>query len=57
MAKISVIDLFNIPYKEMEDKINAAIEAVESGGRKVTDFRVMGDSLNKCAVFVLHEEK
>jgi hypothetical protein len=56
MKKIEVIDLFNIEYSKMNDKINDVLVGLQNNGKKIIDFRVMGSALNKCAVFVLYEE-
>ena len=55
MQKIKVIDLFGIDYSKMGEKINQALEELQNNGKKIINFRVLGDSLNKCAVFVMYE--
>jgi hypothetical protein len=57
MRKIKIIDLFGVEYAKMNDKINSALEEMQKEGKQIVDFKVMGDSLNKCAVFVMYEEK
>lgn len=56
VKKVRVIDLFNVKYNEMEDKINSALADLQNGGASINETKVIGDSLNKCAVFVLYEE-
>ena len=56
MKRVSVVDLFNVPYKEMGDKINQTLETLENDGKRILDVKVLGESLNKCAVFVMHEQ-
>jgi len=56
MKKIQVIDLFNVPYKEMNDRINEVLEQLQRNGKEILNYRVLGDSLNKCAVFVMYDE-
>lgn len=56
VKKVKVIDLFNVKYNEMEDKINSALADLQNGGATINETKVIGDSLNKCAVFVLYDE-
>jgi len=56
MQKIKVVDLFGVQYDKMGDKINDVLEELQGENRKIIDFKVLGDSLNKCAVFILYEE-
>lgn len=56
MKKVKVIDLFNIKFEEMENKINEELNALQEGGAEVLDTRVLGDSLNKGAVFIVYQE-
>ena len=55
MKKVKVIDLFNVKYDQMEEKINSALENLQNEGTTIIDVKVIGDSLNKCAVFVVYE--
>lgn len=55
MKKMKVIDLFNIKYDAMSAKINLELEALQKDKNNILDVRVIGESLNKCAVFVLYE--
>jgi hypothetical protein len=57
MKKMRVIDLFNIKYDAMGTKINFELEDIQKEGHEIIDTKVIGESLNKCAVFVLYEEK
>lgn len=54
MKKVKVIDLFNVKYDEMEGKINSSLESLQNDGNTVEEVKVIGDSLNKCAVFVVY---
>ena len=54
MKRVKVIDLFNVRFNEMEDKINQILEEVETKG-KIIDVKPIGDNLNKCAIFVVYE--
>ncbi len=56
MKKVKVIDLFNVKYDEMEGKINSVLETLQSEGKEVVETKIIGDSLNKCAVFVVYNE-
>lgn len=55
MKKVKVIDLFNVKYDEMEGRINSALEELQNGGGNIIEVRTIGDSLNRCAVFVVYE--
>ena len=55
MKRMEVIDLFDVKYANMSDKINDVLEKVQEKG-KIVDFEVLGSALNKCAVFVMYEE-
>ena len=57
MKKIKVIDLFNIPYAQMSEKINEEMAKLQREGKEVLDFKVIGESLNKCAVFIMYDEE
>ena len=54
MARIKLVDLFNIKFEEMESKINQEIEALEKAGHEIQDVRVLGDSLKNAGVFVIY---
>ena len=56
MKKVKVVDLFNVPYAEMGDKVNEVLVALQNDSKTISDVRVLGDSLNKCAVFIVYEE-
>lgn len=55
MKRIKVIDLFDVKYDKMSDKINEELVKLQEDGKNIVDFKVMGSALSKCAVFVLHE--
>lgn len=55
MKKIKVIDLFDVKYGQMSEKINEELAKLHEDGKNIVDFKVMGSALNKCAVFILYE--
>jgi biotin operon repressor len=55
MARIKLVDLFNIKFEEMETKINKEIESLEMAGHEVNDVRVLGDSLKNAGVFIVYD--
>ena len=57
MKKIKVIDLFGVPYKEMEARINAELDKLQNDSMSITSFKVIGDSLNKGAVFIMYDDE
>ncbi len=56
VKQVKVIDLFNVKYDEMEGKINSVLSELQGSGKTVEEVRTIGDSLNKCAVFVVYNE-
>ena len=56
MKKVKVVDLFNVPYAEMGDKVNEVLVDLQDNGKTINNVKVLGDSLNKCAVFIVFEE-
>ena len=56
MKKVLVIDLVNVQYNQMNEKINEELGRLQNDGKSIVDFRVMGSALNKCAVFILYDE-
>ena len=57
MKKMKVIDLFNVRYDEMSDKINQELENIQNGQNEILDVKVIGEKLNQCAVFVFYQTK
>lgn len=57
MKKVKVIDLYNVRYDEMTDRINDELMKIQSTGSEILDVKVMGEQLNKCAVFVVYQQK
>jgi len=55
MRKIKVIDLFDVKYDKMSEKINEELLKLQEDGKNIVDFKVMGSALSRCAVFVLYE--
>jgi hypothetical protein len=56
MKKVKVVDLFNVPYADMGDKVNEVLVNLQGDGKSINNIKVLGDSLNKCAVFIVYEE-
>ena len=56
MKHSKVIDLFYVKYDEMEGKINSILGSLQNEGKTIDEVKVIGDSLNKCAVFVVFNE-
>ncbi len=52
--RVKVIDLYGVRYSDMEEKINRELETLESEG-EILDIKVVGDALNKCALFVTYK--
>jgi len=57
MKKMKVIDLYNVKYEEMTDRINEELAAIQNANNDILDVKVIGQQLNKCAVFVFYKEK
>lgn len=57
MKKMQVIDLFNVKYDEMTDRINEELAKLQSNNMEILDVKVIGQQLNRCAVFVFYEDK
>ncbi len=57
MKKMQVIDLYSIKYDAMTGRINEELLKIQNSGNLILDVKVIGDSLNRCAVFVFYEEK
>ncbi len=51
--RVKVIDLYGVRYSDMEEKINRELEKLEAEG-EIIDIKVVGDALNKCALFVTY---
>lgn len=54
--KVKIIDLYNVKYDEMEDKINTILGDLQKNNGSIDDVKLVGDSLNKCVVFVVYSE-
>lgn len=55
MKKMKIIDLFNVRYEDMEERVNQELEELQATGATLTDVKVIGAKLNQCAVFVTYE--
>lgn len=54
MVRIKLIDLFNVKFEQMEDKINKEISQIEAAGNKIKEVKVIGDSLKNAGVFIVY---
>lgn len=55
MVKIKLIDLFNVRFEEMENKINEEIGKLEASDTTIKDIKVIGDSLKNTGIFITYE--
>lgn len=55
MVKVKLIDLFNVKFEQMENKINEEIGKLESSGHKVIQVKILGDSLKSASIFLIYE--
>lgn len=55
MVKVKLIDLFNVRFEQMENKINQEISEIESEGNKIKEIKFLGDSLKNAGVFIIYE--
>lgn len=55
MVKVKLVDLFNVKFEQMENKINDEISKLESKGNKVTQVKIIGDSLKSASIFLIYE--
>lgn len=55
MTKMKIIDLYNVRYEDMEEKVNTELESLQDTGASVIDVKVIGAKLNQCAVFVSYQ--
>ncbi|MFP4401801.1 MAG: hypothetical protein ACLFPL_01080 [Candidatus Nanoarchaeia archaeon] len=55
MVQVKLIDLFNVRFEQMEEKINSEIKKVEENGHTISQVKIIGDSLKNAGVFVLYE--
>ena len=55
MVKVKLIDLFNIRFEQMENKINQEISTLEEEGFSVREVKVLGDSLKNAGIFIVYE--
>lgn len=56
MVKVKLIDLYNVRFEEMESKVNNELAKLESSGNSIKEVKIVGDSLQRCAIFVVYEE-
>ena len=54
MVKVKLVDLYNIRFEDMEAKINDELSKIESSGCEIVEIKTIGDSLQKCAVFIVY---
>ena len=55
MVKIKIVDLFNVKFEMMENKINEEIAKLESNRHKITKVKILGESLKSASVFLVYE--
>ena len=55
MVQIRLIDLFNVRFEQMENKINREVGAIESDGHTIKEVKIIGDSLKNAGVFIIYE--
>jgi hypothetical protein len=55
MVKVKLIDLFNVRFEQMENKINQEITALEEDGVTIKEVKVLGDSLKNAGIFIIYE--
>ena len=55
MKKIKVIDLIDVKYGKMNEKINEELQRLQEEGKNIIDFKVHGSALNKIEEFVFYE--
>ena len=55
MVRIKLIDMFNVKFERMEEKINEEISAIEGQGKTVKEVKILGDSLKNAGVFLIYE--
>ena len=54
MFRIKLIDLFNVKFEQMEERINQELQDLESQGYTIKEIKVLGDSLKNAGVFVAY---
>ncbi len=54
MVKIKLIDLFNVKFEQMENKINKEMSEIELEGNTIKEVKVIGDSLKNAGVFIVY---
>lgn len=55
MVKVKLVDLFNVKFEQMENKINDEIAKIEKQGFKVTQVKILGESLKSASIFLIYE--
>ncbi|MFW6286024.1 MAG: hypothetical protein ACOC16_02780 [Nanoarchaeota archaeon] len=55
MVKVKLIDLFNVKFEQMEEKINQEILTLENSGFIVKEVKLLGDSLKNAGIFLIYE--
>lgn len=55
MVQIKLIDLFNVRFEQMEEKINSEIKKIEDKGHTITELKFIGDSLKNAGVFIVYQ--
>lgn len=55
MVKVKLIELFDIKFNKMEQKINREIDRLKEKKAEIKDVRIIGDSLQKSAAYIIYE--
>lgn len=56
MTKVKLIDLFNVRFEQMENKINEELETLEKSGADIKEVKTIGDSLKNAGILVIYEQ-
>jgi hypothetical protein len=52
-TQIKLVDLFNVRFEQMENRINEEINAIEEAGNNIKEVKLIGDSLKNAGVFIV----
>lgn len=55
MVKVKLLELFDIKFNRMEQKINKEIDKLKDKKADIKEVKFIGDSLQKSAVFIVYE--
>jgi hypothetical protein len=54
-TQIKLVDLFNVRFEQMENRINEEINAIEEAGNNIKEVKLIGDSLKNAGVFIVYQ--